>query len=114
MVNVSIPKPAGGTKMGWARLNDRQVYDFAIVSVAAAFTPDCGDWRAGRIVLGGVAPVPHRAKGVDDALKRKDDKATIRQAVTQVRPGDRPMSLNAYKVDLVQGLIECTALQAIV
>src|SRR5437762_1781573 len=38
MVNVSIPTPAAGAKMGWTKLKDRQVYDFAIASVAAVFT----------------------------------------------------------------------------
>ena len=112
MVNVSIPAPAAGTKMGWTKLKDRQVYDFAIASVAAAFTLDGGNWRDGRIVLGGVSPVPYRAKVVEDALKGKDVKATIKQAAAQLRTVARPMSLNAYKVDLVQGLIERTILQA--
>jgi xanthine dehydrogenase YagS FAD-binding subunit len=112
MVNVSIPAPAAGTKMGWTKLKDRQVYDFAIASVAAAFTLDGGTWQDGRIVLGGVSPVPYRAKVVEDALKGKDVKATIKQATAQLRTVARPMSLNAYKVDLVQGLIERTVLQA--
>jgi xanthine dehydrogenase YagS FAD-binding subunit len=112
MVNVSIPAPAAGTKMGWTKLKDRQVYDFAIASVAAAFTLDGGTWQDGRIVLGGVSPVPYRAKVVEDALKGKDVKATIKQATAQLRTVARPMSLNAYKVDLVQGLIERTILQA--
>ena len=112
MVNVSIPALAAGTKMGWTKLKDRQVYDFAIASVAAAFTLDGGNWRDGRIVLGGVSPVPYRAKVVEDALKGKDVKATIKQAAAQLRTVARPMSLNAYKVDLVQGLIERTILQA--
>ena len=112
MVNVSIPAPAAGTKMGWTKLKDRQVYDFAIASVAAAFTLEGNTWKDGRIVLGGVSPVPYRAKVVEDALKGKDVKATVKQAAAQLRTVARPMSLNAYKVDLVQGLIERTILQA--
>jgi xanthine dehydrogenase YagS FAD-binding subunit len=112
MVNVSIPSPAAGTKMGWTKLKDRQVYDFAIVSVAAAFTLEGNAWKDGRIVLGGVAPVPYRAKVVEDALRGKDVKATIKLATAQLRTVARPMSLNAYKVDLAQGLIERTILQA--
>jgi xanthine dehydrogenase YagS FAD-binding subunit len=112
MVNVSIPAPAAGTKMGWTKLKDRQVYDFAIVSVAAAFSLEGNAWKDGRIVLGGVAPVPYRAKVVEDALRGKDVKATIKQATAQLRTVARPMSLNAYKVDLAQGLIERTILQA--
>jgi xanthine dehydrogenase YagS FAD-binding subunit len=113
MTHVEIPNPASGTKMAWNKLKDRQVYDFALTSVAVAFTMDGNNWKDGRITLGGVSPVPYRAKVVEDALKGKDVKATIKQAAAQIRTVARPMSLNAYKVDVAQGLIERTVLDAL-
>ena len=113
MTNVEIPSPASGTKMAWNKLKDRQVYDFALTSVAVAFTMDGNNWKDGRITLGGVSPVPYRAKVVEDALKGKDIKANIKQAAAQIRTVARPMSLNAYKVDVAQGLIERTVLDAL-
>jgi len=113
MTHVMIPPPAQGTKMAWTKLKDRLVYDFALVSVAVAFTLDGNNWKDGRIALGGVSPVPYRAKVVEDALKGKDVKATIKQAASQIRTVARPMSNNAYKVDLAAGLIERTVLQAL-
>lgn len=114
MTEVIVPTPASGAKMAWNKLKDRQVYDFAVVSVAAVFTVDgSGNWQDGRIALGGVAPVPYRAQVVEDALKGKNIQNTIKQAAAQVRTVARPMSLNAYKIDLVQGLIERTVLQAL-
>jgi CO/xanthine dehydrogenase FAD-binding subunit len=50
---------------------------------------------------------------VEDALKGKDVKATIKQAAAQIRTVARPMSLNSYKVDIAQGLVERTVLQAL-
>ena len=113
MTHVSIPNPASGTKFGWTKLKDRQVYDFALISVAAVFTVSGGNWQDGRITLGGVSPVPYRAKVVEDFLKGKDIKATAKQAAAQIRTVARPMSLNSYKVDLAQGLIERTILEAL-
>ncbi|HEV8230696.1 MAG TPA: FAD binding domain-containing protein [Candidatus Limnocylindria bacterium] len=113
MTSVTIPNPASGTKFGWTKLKDRQVYDFALVSVAVAFTVDGGTWKDGRVTLGGVSPVPYRAKVVEDFLKGKDIKATAKQAAAQIRTVARPMSLNSYKVDLAQGLIERTLLEAL-
>src|ERR687884_169906 len=113
MVEVTVPTPAAGTKMAWTKLKDRQVYDFAVVAVAAAFTLDGGNWKDGRVTLGGVAPVPYRAQVIEDALKGKDVKATVKQAAAQIRTVARPMSLNAYKVDIAQGLVERTVLQAL-
>jgi xanthine dehydrogenase YagS FAD-binding subunit len=113
LTEVFIPNPAAGTKQAWTKLKDRQVYDFALTSVAVAFTANGANWTDGRVVLGGVAPVPYRAKVVEDALKDKDVKATIKTAAGQIRTVARPMSLNAYKVDVAQGLIERTVLQAL-
>jgi xanthine dehydrogenase YagS FAD-binding subunit len=113
MTHVTIPNPAGGAKFGWTKLKDRQVYDFALVSVAAVFTVDGGTWKDGRVTLGGVAPVPYRAKVVEDFLKGKDIKSTVKQAAAQIRTVARPMSLNSYKVDLAAGLIERTILEAL-
>src|SRR5712691_263249 len=42
MTEVFVPAPAAGSKMAWSKLKDRQVYDFALVSVAAVFTLDSG------------------------------------------------------------------------
>jgi xanthine dehydrogenase YagS FAD-binding subunit len=113
MTEIIVPTPAAGTKMAWNKLKDRQVYDFALVSVAAVFTTDGGNWKDGRITLGGVAPVAYRAQVVEDALKGKDIKASIKAAAAQLRTVARPMSLNAYKIDLAMGLIERTVLQAL-
>jgi xanthine dehydrogenase YagS FAD-binding subunit len=114
MTRVTVPTPAAGTRMAWTKLKDRQVYDFAVVSVAVAFTVDgSGKWADGRIVLGGVSPVPYRAAVVETALKGQDVKATAKTAAAQIRTVARPMSLNAYKVDIAQNLIERTLLQAL-
>jgi xanthine dehydrogenase YagS FAD-binding subunit len=114
LLQVQIPTPAAGTKMAWTKIKDRQVYDFAMAAVAVAFTTDAnGVWQSGRVVLGGVAPVPYRATVVEDALKGKDVRANVKAAAAQIRTVARPMSLNGYKVDLVQGVLERTILQAL-
>ncbi len=113
LVDVEIPPLPPNTKTAWTKLKDRQVYDFAVVSVAAVVTSEGGVWKDGRIVLGGVSPVPYRAKVVEDALRGKDIKSNIKQAAAAIRTVARPMSLNAYKVDIAQGLIERTVLAAL-
>ncbi len=114
MVDVFIPAPAPGTRQGWSKLKNRQVYDFAIVSVATAFTETGGAWNAGRVVLGGVAPVPYRATVIENQLQGMDVAGNARQAAAQIRTVARPMSMNAYKVDVAQTLVERTLLAAMV
>src|SRR5436189_450066 len=113
MTHITIPNPPGGVKFGWSKLKDRQVYDFALTSVAVAFTMDGNNWKDGRVTLGGVSPVPYRAKVVEDALKGKNIKDTAKAAAAQIRTVARPMSLNSYKVDVAAGLIERTILEAL-
>ena len=102
MTEVFIPSAAPGTKQAWTKLKNRQVYDFAVVSVAAAFTVENDIWKDGRIVLGGVAPVPYRATGIENQIKGKNIKNSIRQAAAVIRTVARPMSMNAYKVDIAR------------
>lgn len=106
MVNVTVPALAPNTKTAWIKLKDRQVYDFALTSVAVVVTLDNGTWKDGRIVLGGVSPVPYRAKVVEQALAGKNIKDNIKTAAATLRNVARPMSLNSYKVDIAVGLIE--------
>ena len=113
MTHVTVPTPPQGAKWGWTKLKDRQVYDFAVVSVAAWFTVENGTWKDGRIALGGVSPVPYRAKVVEDALKGKAIKDNVKQAAAAIRTVARPMSLNAFKVDVAAGLIERTIIEAL-
>lgn len=113
LVNVTIPALAPNTKTAWNKLKDRQVYDFALVSVAAVVTQENGVWKDGRIVLGGISPVPYRAKVVEAALAGKNIKDGIKAAAAALKTVARPMSLNAYKVDLAINLIERTVLSAL-
>jgi xanthine dehydrogenase YagS FAD-binding subunit len=113
LVDVFVPAAAAGTRQAWTKLKNREVYDFAVASVAAAFTVQGDTWQDGRIVLGGVAPVPYRALVVENQLKGKSIKGSIRQAAAAIRTVARPMSMNAYKVDVVQTLIERTLLEAL-
>ncbi len=113
LVEVSVPAPPANFKSAWTKLKDRAVYDFAVVSVAVAGQVENGVWKDGRVVLGGVSPVPYRAKVVEDALKDQDVKQAAKNAAARIRSVVRPMSNNAYKVDVAQGLIERTLLAAL-
>jgi xanthine dehydrogenase YagS FAD-binding subunit len=106
MVDVTVPTPAANTKMAWTKLKDRQVYDFALTSVAISAVLDGNTWTDGRVVLGGVAPVPWRATVVEQALVGKDIQSAARTAAALVRNEARPLSNNAYKVDIAVGLTE--------
>jgi len=106
MVDVKVSALAPNTKTAWIKVKDRQVYDFALSSVAVVATIENGVWQDGRIVLGGVAPVPWRAKVVEEALAGKNIQETIKTAAALIRNEARPLSLNAYKVNVAIGITE--------
>jgi xanthine dehydrogenase YagS FAD-binding subunit len=59
-----------------------------------------------RITLGGVAPTPHRATEVEAFLNGKRlDADVIKEAATLATKNAKPLASNAYKVQLVQGLV---------
>lgn len=106
MVDVRVPTLGPNTKTAWIKIKDRQVYDFSLVSVAVVATIEDGVWQDGRIVLGGVAPVPWRATVVEEALTGQNVEETIKSAAALIRNEARPLSLNAYKVNIAIGITE--------
>jgi xanthine dehydrogenase YagS FAD-binding subunit len=113
MVDVQVSALAPNAKMAWTKIKDRQVYDFALVSAAVVANIEDGVWKDGRIVLGGVAPVPWRATVVEEALAGQNVNEAITNAAALIRGEARPLSLNAYKVDMAIGVTERAVLSLV-
>jgi xanthine dehydrogenase YagS FAD-binding subunit len=106
LAEISVPALAANTKTAFMKVTQREVYDFAIVSIAVAAQIEGGVWKDGRVVLSGVAPTPYRATAAEDALRGQTLNALVAKAAadnTLVKA--RPMSNNAYKVDIAKNLI---------
>lgn len=108
LVGVTVPPAADGTRQAWQKINEkgRPTWDFAVVSAAVSMIVEGGVWRGGRIVLGGVAPVPYRARVVEEALEGRDVREAIAEAVSAVGRVARPMGHNGYKVQLIEHLLD--------
>jgi xanthine dehydrogenase YagS FAD-binding subunit len=113
MVDVKVPALGPNAKTAWLKIKDRQVYDFAVVSVAVVANIENGIWQDGRIVLGGVAPVPWRATVVEEAMAGKDVKEAAREATALIRNEARPLSNNAFKVPLAISITERAILSTV-
>jgi xanthine dehydrogenase YagS FAD-binding subunit len=82
--------------------------------VALQVDLDGGVVDQARLVLGGVAPVPWRAREAEAVLQGEHlTETVIQNAAVQATVGARPLSKNAFKVELVQGLVR-EALQGLV
>ncbi len=78
IVAVELPPSPFADHVCYLKVRDRASYAFALVSVAAALEVKEGTVRDARVVLGGVAPKPWRAKDAERALiGGRLDKASI-------------------------------------
>jgi len=106
IVDVAIPPPAGSARGAYVKAAERAAWDFALVSAAAQVTFRGPKVAEARLVLGGVAPVPWRATDAEEALVgRALDDAAIARAAEAATTGLHPLSRNAYKLDLVRGVV---------
>ncbi|MBM3990477.1 MAG: xanthine dehydrogenase family protein subunit M [Planctomycetes bacterium] len=105
LVRIDIPAMAGWTST-YLKFRERSSYDFALAAVALALRMEDGRIAEARLVLGGVAPIPWRCEKAERALVgRKIDAQTCALAGTLALEGAEPLTHNAYKLPLAQGLI---------
>jgi xanthine dehydrogenase YagS FAD-binding subunit len=108
-----LPHPPE-TKSVYLKAMDRRAFSFALASVAAVLrlSPEARVGHA-RVVLGGVAPVPWRARAAERALfgARMDERLVDEAAELAVEDAV-PLRRNTYKIPLVRALVR-RALQAL-
>jgi xanthine dehydrogenase YagS FAD-binding subunit len=103
---IKVPAPSGAWRSTYIKFKERSSYDFALVSVALCCQLEGGTIKDARLVLGGVAPVPWRCSKAEKALVgKKIDADTCKAAGVAALEGAQPLTYNAYKVPLAQGLI---------
>ncbi|MFN2225139.1 MAG: FAD binding domain-containing protein [Anaerolineae bacterium] len=103
---VTIPAPAPGARGAYAKVAERAVWDFSLASAAVQLALVGDTVVAARVALGGVAPAPWRAREAEVALLGQGlTAATIDHAADAATAGAEPLSGNAYKVDLVRGVV---------
>ncbi|MCO6007996.1 xanthine dehydrogenase family protein subunit M [Actinoallomurus purpureus] len=110
VTRVELPAPPAGAVMRYWKVRDRWSYAFAVVSVAAvvATTAD-GTLREVRLALGGVAPVPWRARQAEQVLTGRHPTPELLRAAAQAEfAAARPLPQNAFKIDLATDMITTT------
>lgn len=106
VAEVQVPDLPFGTRSTYIKIKEKRSMDFALVSVAAALTMQGKTCEKANVVLGGIAPIPWRAKAVEDALANKEiTEETAQQAANLVADGAEPTKDNAYKVNLAKTLV---------
>jgi xanthine dehydrogenase YagS FAD-binding subunit len=105
LTEIEIPRRAN-QRSTFVKYAMRSAWDFALASVAVALTMEAGRATNCRILLGGIAPLPWRSYGAEQAIDgRPLDETTIENAANSAIEGAKPLAFNEYKVGLVKKLV---------
>lgn len=103
---IEIPKIEGAV-MHYDKFRLRKSLDFAIVSVSSVFAAEHGKITGARIVFGGVAPVPIRARELEGFLLGKEiSLQTAEEAAVFAVKDAIPMKNNVYKVEVLKSMVK--------
>ncbi len=93
----------GGERSAYLKIRERESYEYALVSAAAAVILDGGTIRAARIALGSVAQKPWRLTATERALAGTTlSKETLASAVEAGMHDARPLAHNGYKIAMAK------------
>jgi xanthine dehydrogenase YagS FAD-binding subunit len=104
IVGLEVPNRPEARRSLYLKIRDRQSYEFALVSVAAALDLDGHNIRSARLAMGGVAHKPWRLSSSEQALVGVDigDANKLRTAIARGFDDARPLEQNEFKVELAQ------------
>lgn len=104
--------PIKGLKNATYEVRHRHGLDWPYVTASVAFQLKNGAASDARVVLGHVAPVPWPSQSASKALSGKIDEALAAKCGQAAASGAKPLSGNAYKVQLVKTAVKRAALAA--
>ena len=106
LTEIHVSRPPAKARQTYIKFRIRDSIDFAIVSIASMIKTSKGVCQDARIILGGVAPFPHRAMEAEEIVKGKiiDIKEANKAADASVEQA-KPLSQNGYKVEITRNLI---------
>jgi xanthine dehydrogenase YagS FAD-binding subunit len=104
IVAIEVRASAEARSSHYLKVRDRQSYEFALVSAAAAVAADGRRIRSARLALGGVAHKPWRLTEAEAALggASLDDLDALRSAISLSFADARPLAHNAFKIELAK------------
>jgi len=104
---IRLPGDWAGSRFYFEKVRDRQVWDFALVSVASAMTLSGNTIQNMRLAVNGVAARPLRLVAVEALARgRARDEDTAAMAGELAVQGAQALRLNAYKIPLMRNLVK--------
>jgi xanthine dehydrogenase YagS FAD-binding subunit len=112
LTHVILPPP-GAVKTGHYEVRYKQSHDWPLAFTTVVLTMNGNTIRSARVVLGAVAPVPWRSRPAEEALAGKPLNEQTAVLAGEAAVSDaRPMSGNAYKVQIAKTAVKRAIMQA--
>jgi xanthine dehydrogenase YagS FAD-binding subunit len=112
LTHVILPAP-GNVKTGHYEVRYKQSHDWPLAFTTVVLTMSGSTISSARVVLGAVAPVPWRSKPAEAALAGKPLNADTAALAAEAAVSEaKPMSGNAYKVQIARTAVKRAIMQA--
>ena len=106
LTEVQLPAPSAGFRASFEKIRPREVWDFAMASLALGVQLQGTTIQAARVVFGGIAGNPYRENAVEAFLTGKTlSPALTAQAQAVALTKAAPLKYNAEKIDMAKGLL---------
>lgn len=103
---VRIPAKWANAEFYFEKVADRKVWDFALVSIAAAMRIEGGNIAESRLVCGAVECTPRRLTNIEQAIRgRPRNQATADMIAGMASQGAKPLTHNHFKMPLMDSLV---------
>ena len=104
---VRIPNTWANASFYFEKVADRNVWDFPLVNIAAAFKLNGDTIEDSRIVCGSVQCTPRRISNVESAIRGKAKNASTAESVASMASeGARALAHNGFKIPLMENLVK--------
>ncbi len=111
---TEVEVPLHSYKSVYMKYREKEGFDWAVTAVAAALELENETCKKANLILGGVAPVPWRARKAEAVLVgQKISEELARQAGELAVEGAEPLSDNAYKIPLTKNLVKEALLKSV-
>jgi xanthine dehydrogenase YagS FAD-binding subunit len=112
VTDIIVP-PATGLKAGHYEVRQKAAFDWPLAVAAVALKTNGSTVQSSRVVLGYVAPVPWRSMEAEQVLAGQSvNDATAQRAAEAALKDAKPLSQNAYKVQLARVAVKRAILKA--
>jgi xanthine dehydrogenase YagS FAD-binding subunit len=105
ITEIKVPDLDSSVKSGYYKFMEREVWDFAVVSVAAVVNVKGGKVGKGKLAFGGVAPVPWTEENPNKLLTNMDiSKSGIDTVSNSILKNAEPFEQNKFKIQLAKNV----------